>query len=305
MAQFNPLKPPFLIHTASADDLVRLLRSPVERMGLGTITEVLDRLNALGKPLDQRMTSDFLRQAIVNDNPEHVRFWMNQAQTPTMYGLLCLHERKFDLFRILLESQNNTKHVLDAALAAIAPHDNREAVDFLLEQGADPSYHNHLALREAIEAGTNSVELLLDTLDTSRHGSLVLATAIIHERTDIVRVLLDRGIDPLDDEALAMDRALRSQNREIMKLILDRMPEVPPRIIETALYFKVQPFVMDMLMDKCCFDEVREYIHRRCSSVVQSVFEQVCARRQKDALQNEITNGASFQYSPRTPSRKI
>lgn len=305
MAQFNPSKSPFLIQTASADDLVRFLRSPVERMGLGTITEVLDRLNALGKPLDQRMTSDFLRQAIVNDNPEHVSFWMNHAQTPTMYGLLCLQERKFDLFRILLESQNNTKHVLDAALAAIAPHDNREAVDFLLEQGADPSYHNHLALREAIEAGTNSVEVLLDTLDTSRYGSLVLATAVIHERTEIVRVLLDRGVDPLDDEALAMDRALRSQNREIMKLILDRMPEVPPRVIETALYFKVQPFVMDMLMDKCCFDEVREYIYRRCSSVVQSVFEQVCARRQKDALQTEITHAASPQYSPRTLSRKI
>lgn len=251
------------------------------------LEQIVNQLEQLGEPLSETAVSDFLQQAIEHNCLTHARFWKNKTQNPMLHGLECLREHKFDLFNILLENQTNKNHILDALLASVSSHNNLPAVNFLIERGADPSYRNHLALRSAIEEGTECVMRLLDFFD-HQYGSVILAAAIRHQRYGIVQHLLELGVDPLDNEDHAFDEALKIGDQTIVAQLLKHVEYLPPSVVFTALHFKVESQIMMMLFHPANMEDVRNYIYKYASENIWEQFEHMLAVHQKQVLEHNI-----------------
>lgn len=254
-----------------------------------TIKLIIAQLNTLQHPLADEMASDLLRNAIERDNMPHVRFWSNHTQNPMLHGLLCLQQNKFDIFNLLLENEKNRTHALDALLVSVGSSHNIQAVNFLIEHGADPSYRNHLAVRTAIEGGTDCVMRLLEFFDPE-YGSLILATAITHQRYEIIQHLLELGADPLDDDDHAFDEALKMGDEHIVAQLLKHVQQLPPSVVFSALHFKVEPKIMNMLFQQANREEVRDYIYNYASENILEQFEHISAVHQKQVLAQHLPN---------------
>lgn len=253
------------------------------------LEQIVKQLEQFGEPLSETAVSDFLQQAIEHNSLTRVRFWKNKTQNPMLYGLLCLRENKFDLFDILLENQTNKNHILDALLASVSLNNNLPAVNFLIERGADPSYRNHLAVRNAIEEGTECVLRLLDFFD-HQYGSVILAAAIRHQRYGIVQHLLELGVDPLDNEDHAFDEALKIGDQTIVAQLLKYVEQLPPSVVFTALHFKVESQIMMMLFQHANMEDVRNYIYKYASENISERFEHMLAVHQKQILEQHTSN---------------
>ena len=254
---------------------------------IDTLQEVVDQLEKHNTPLNDIVAGDLLRRAIEQNNISHVRFWMTKTQNLKIHRYMCLHQHKFELFEVLLENHSNTSDILDHALVEMAAHNNIDAVNFLIENGANPSYMHHLALHQAIENGANTALRLIEFINPS-NASLILASAVTHENMAVLQQLLERGIDPLTDDSVSLYRAFQCRNLSVVECLLQYTQTVPSEVIDDAFASEARSEVLHLFLDKCCMKDVERNAHSYSDQARQH-FEQICAQRQKQTLTTHIT----------------
>ena len=158
------------------------------------------------------------------------------------------------------------------ALLKAAIHCRIEVIELLLDSGADPSKSNdkgQTALSWAAERGSVNIAKLLLDAGASPHGNNIrpMHSAIISHRVDIVRLLLDSGLDVNDRDSKGYTSLHYAANRgkvEIVNILMERGADVNAvndygeTPLHCAASWQDQPGVIRLLVEHGARPNVRD-----------------------------------------------